>query len=161
MGLSGLFIAAIFAAAISTLDSALTESADMTMNHIYVKFVKPNATEAHYLFASRSLMLFWGIVFFFVTLFFAQYSAQGLLDLTFKLPNYVLGMLFGTIVLARLGIGRLATVLAGAACALGVTLWLASQGVAFFYWCPTAGMSMILVVWLLERLIPQSDPSVT
>ncbi|MEM7097375.1 MAG: hypothetical protein AAF541_03880 [Pseudomonadota bacterium] len=156
VGLSGLFIAAIFAAAISTLDSALTESADMTMNHIYSRYIKPDASEAHYLRASRSLMLFWGIIFFFVTLFFAQYSAQGLLDLTFKLPNYVLGMLFGTIVLARLGIGRLFTILPGVLVALVITLLLANHGVAFFYWCPTAGLSMILTVWVLERLLVRS-----
>ena len=67
-GLSGLFIAAIFAAAISTLDSSLTEAADISLNHIYVPFFRPVASEAHYLMASRALMLFWGLVFFAMTL---------------------------------------------------------------------------------------------
>ena len=152
-GLSGLFIAAIFAAAISTLDSALTESADMTMNHIYVPFVAPSASEAHYLLASRGLMVFWGVVFFFVTLFFAQYSAEGLLDLTFKLPNYVLGALFGTIVLARIGIGRLSTILSGAALALIVTYLLSQAEVAFFFWCPLSGTLMVGFVYCTERFV--------
>ena len=37
LGLSGLFIAAIFAAAISTLDSALAESSDLSVTHIYAQ----------------------------------------------------------------------------------------------------------------------------
>jgi len=41
VGLSGLFIAAIFAAAISTLDSALAESADLSVSHIYAKYLRP------------------------------------------------------------------------------------------------------------------------
>ena len=39
VGLSGLFIAAIFAAAISTLDSALAESSDLSVSHIYAKYI--------------------------------------------------------------------------------------------------------------------------
>ncbi len=155
-GLSGLFIAAIFAAAISTLDSALAESSDMSMNHIYARFYKRyrrrDATEAHYVLVSRLLMVFWGLVFFGVTLFFSRYSAEGLLDLTFKLPNYVYGPLFGVIVLARLGIGRFNTMLIGVAVSVAVTLLLGSQSVAFFYWCPIAGTTMVAVVYLLERL---------
>ena len=68
VGLSGLFIAAIFAAAISTLDSALAESADLSVTHIYAKFVQPVASESHYVSVSRWLMGFWGFVFFAVAI---------------------------------------------------------------------------------------------
>ncbi len=151
-GLSGLFIAAIFAAAISTLDSALAESSDLTMNHIYSRLVR-GASERHYINASRGLMVLWGGAFFGVTLLFSRYSAEGLLNLTFKLPNYVYGAILGSILLARMGTGRLSTVLAGFAVACAVTAWLAGQGVAFFFWCPLAGGAMVLTVVLLERLL--------
>ena len=155
VGLSGLFIAAIFAAAISTLDSALAESADLSVSHIYAKYLRPAASETHYVFVSRLLMGGWGIVFFATALFFAEYSAEGLLDLTFKLPNYVYGAIFGSIVLARFGIGRLSTILVGFALACAITVWLSQLGVAFFYWCPIAGTAMVLIVWLLERRSPE------
>lgn len=150
LGLSGLFIAAIFAAAISTLDSALTEAADLSVTHIYAR-LQSDRTEQHYVLVSRLLMFFWGGVFLLVALFFAAFQGEGLLDLTFKLPNYVYGAIFGSIVLARYGVGRFATVMAGVVLAFSITLWLSQAGVAFFYWSPIAGVAMVLFVWLLER----------
>ena len=153
VGLSGLFIAAIFAAAISTLDSALAEASDISLHHIYERLV-PGRSEGHYVLSARLLMVFWGIVFWVITLFFAGYSSQGLLDLTFKFPNYVLGGLFGSIVLARLGVGRWQTVLFGLCIAAGITLWLAASQVAFFWWCPVSGIAMVAAVYLLEAALP-------
>ena len=155
VGMSGLFIAAIFAAAISTLDSALAESADLSVTHIYAKYVRRNAEERHYVNASRWLMGLWGLVFLGVALFFGQFSGEGLLNLTFKLPNYVYGAIFGGIVLARFGIGRLATVLIGFVVASLITVYMSQAGIAFFYWCPVSGSAMVLTVWLLERTRPE------
>jgi len=155
LGLSGLFIAAIFAAAISTLDSALAESSDLSVSHIYAKYIRPAASEVHYVMISRFMMILWGMVFLGVALFFGQYSAQGLLDLTFKLPNYVYGAIFGSIVLARFGIGRLSTVLIGFSLATASVVWMSWLDIAFFYWCPIAGSVMVAIVWLLERSKPE------
>ena len=151
VGIAGLFIAAIFAAAISTLDTALTESADVSIRHLYERLASPGREEAHYLRIARVSVVFWGAVFYGAALVFSAYSAEGLLDLTFKLPNFVVGILFATILLARYGIGRFASFLVGCfvAC-LAVTL-LSSAGIAFFYWCPVSGGAMFLVVWLIER----------
>ena len=104
--------------------------------------------------SARLLMVFWGVVFWVITLFFAGYSSQGLLDLTFKFPNYVLGGLFGSIVLARLGVGRWQTVVFGLCVAAGITLWLAAGQVAFFWWCPVSGIAMVAAVYLLEAALP-------
>jgi SSS family transporter len=155
VGISGLFIAAIFAAAISTLDSALAESSDLTVTHIYGRYLRPVASERHYLVASRAFLVVWGGVFFGVALFFSRYSAEGLLDLTFRLPNYVYGAIFGSIVLARFGIGRFGSFAVGFLVACGLVAWLAHLEVAFFYWCPVAGVGMVLVVWAIERTRPE------
>jgi len=154
-GISGLFIAAIFAAAISTLDSALAESADLSTRHIYERAL-PNRSERHYMVAARALVVFWGLVFFGVTLFFARFQAQGLLDLTFKLPNYLTGIIFATIILARFGIGSFHTYLPGALLSCATVFALQQQGVAFFYWCPAGGAVMLATVWLLDRSPPET-----
>ena len=150
VGISGLFIAAIFAAAISTLDSALTESSDLTVNHIYQR-VLPNKTEAHYLLASRLLMVFWGLLFFAAAMFFSRYQGVGLLELTFKLPNYFYGAIFASIILARFGIGRFSTIILGFVLATLSVLAMAEANVAFFYWCPVSGVLMVATVWALDR----------
>ena len=149
VGISGLFIAAIFAAAISTLDSALTESSDLTVNHIYQR-VLPNKTEAHYLLASRLLMVVWGLLFFAAAMFFSRYQGVGLLELTFKLPNYFYGAIFASIVLARYGIGRFSTIILGFVLATVSVLIMANANIAFFYWCPVSGLLMVATVWALH-----------
>ena len=155
VGLSGLLIAAIFAAAISTLDSALAEASDITVSHFYVRMAGTKVSERRYVLISRLLMGVWGVVFFCVAVFFARFRAEGLLDLTFKLPNYVYGVIFGCIVLARIGVGRWQTLAAGAAVALTLVYWMNLEQIAFFYWCPVAGVAMVATVMLLERRAPE------
>ena len=130
VGISGLFIAAIFAAAISTLDSSLTESSDLTVNHIYQRLL-PQRSEAHYLLVSRLFMVLWGLLFF-AAMFFSRYQGVGLLELTFKLPNYFYGAIFASIVLARYAIGRFSTIILGFALATLSVLMMSSYGIAFF-----------------------------
>ncbi|MGI9328065.1 MAG: sodium:solute symporter family transporter [Pseudomonadales bacterium] len=154
VGLSGLFIAAIFAAAISTLDSAMTESAELTVRHLYEPLIRPDASEAHYLRVSRLSLLFWGLAFAAGAVFINRFSGEGLLDLTFKLPNYLYGAIFGTILLARMGRGRLSSFLVGFASASGCVAVLASYQIAFFWWCPVSGLLMVCVVLLCEQLMP-------
>lgn len=149
-GVSGLFVAAIFAAAISTLDSALAEGSDLTVNHIYAP-MRPGQSEGHYLAASRLFMGLWALIFFALAMFFASYSAQGLLQLTFKLPNYIYGAIFASILLARFGIGSFRLILWGFALACAIVAYLATHGVAFFYWCPVSGGAMFAFVWALDR----------
>ena len=154
VGISGLFIAAIFAAAISTLDSALAEASDISVTHLYARF-RPSLAETHYVRVARVLMALWGLLFVAVALFFARFQGEGLLDLTFKLPNYVYGAIFGSILLARIGIGRFPSFLLGFVCACAVTAWLSEAGIAFFFWCPVAGLVMVAVVLLVERRAPE------
>ena len=149
-GVSGLFVAAIFAAAISTLDSALAEGSDLTVNHIYVP-LRPARSESHYLLASRLFMGVWALIFFALAMFFANYSAQGLLQLTFKLTNYIYGAIFASILLARFGIGSFQRILCGFVLACVIVALLAANNVAFFYWCPVSGGAMFLFVWALDR----------
>ena len=150
-GVSAIFIATIFAAAISTLDSGLTETADVSVRHLYQQWLRPDETEAHYLKASRVAMVIWGVVFWAVAVFFVRLLPEGLLDLTFMLPNIVYGALFGTMILARFGIGELRSYLVGLVVCFAAVAVLASLNVAFFWWCPVSGLAMVASVWALDR----------
>jgi Na+/proline symporter len=154
VGLSGLLIAAIFAAAISTLDSALTEAADLTVRHLYEPLAGTDRSERHYLAISRLALALWSLAFAAGAIFLHRYAQEGLLDLTFKLPNYLYGAVLGTILLARMRSGRFATFAVGFVIALAITAVLASSGVAFFWWCPVSGAAMVIAVRLLESLWP-------
>lgn len=159
-GLSGLFIAAIFAAAISTLDSAMTEASELTVRHLYEPLIarlKRVATETEYLRVSRLSLLLWGLAFVGGAVFINRFSGEGLLDLTFKLPNYLYGVTFATILLARFRIGTFPSFCVGVAVACAAVAWMATSDIAFFWWCPTAGAAMIAVVVLLERVKMRSN----
>lgn len=149
-GLSGLFIAAIFAAAISTLDTLLVESTDLSVRHIYQR-VRPNRSERHYVTASRWLLAVWVLLFLGMAILLSRLSGEGLLNLTFKLPNYLYGAVFATLILARYGVGRFPAFIIGFAVACAVVAALSQAGIAYFLWCPLSGAAMLLVVWLLSR----------
>ena len=153
-GVSAIFIAAIFAAGISTLDTSLTEIADVSMTHIYTRIVTA-PSDVHFLRASRLMLLLWGAVFGGTALYLQRFSGQGLLDLTFKLPNYLNGMLLATILLARCAVGGLASYLAGAVVSIATVWWLSSEGVGFFWWCPASALTMIATVRALDRRRPE------
>lgn len=149
-GISGLMIASIFAAAISTQNSALAEAADVTVHHLYERFVK-GASEAHYLWVARLSIVVWSIVFLIAAVYFSRFSAEGLLDLTFRLPNYVYGPIFATILLARYGIGRFPSFVTGFVVSCLATAAMSASNVSFFYWCPGSGLIMFFIVWALDR----------
>lgn len=142
-GLSGLLIASIFAAGISTLDSALTALSQTTVSGVYQRYVRTNAPESHYLRVSRGLIVAWAGVLCGLALLFHFYSTEGLLNLGLRVPGYVYGALLGIALLALwrrgtplgIGIGVVASIL--------VVLGLQALNVAFFWWYPAACLVVV------------------
>lgn len=152
VGFSGVLIAAIFAAGISTLDSSLAEISDVSISNVYQKHFVRNASDQHYLWAARLSLVFWGFIFYLAAMYFAKFQGEGLLNLTFKLPNYIYGIIFGTILLARFRIGDFWDFLAGLITAIIVMLVVQNQSFSFFWWCPLSGGAMFIVSTLLCKL---------
>jgi len=149
-GISGIFIAAIFAAGISTIDTHLTEVSDITVSDIYEKHIKTNATETHYLLVARLALLFWGAVFVGLAMLLSLFQGQGLLDLMFKVPNYVTGIILATVFLARFSIGNTRGYVVGAVLGLMTVMALQHLKVGFFYWPFVSGFVMFSIVWLFS-----------
>jgi Na+/proline symporter len=61
VGLVGLLIAAIFAAAMSTISAEINSLATVTVIDIYKRFVRGGASDHHYLLISRVATAFWGV----------------------------------------------------------------------------------------------------
>jgi solute:Na+ symporter, SSS family len=60
-GLIGLILAAIFSASMSSSSAELNALASTTVVDIYKRILKPNASERHYLVASKLITVFWGL----------------------------------------------------------------------------------------------------
>ena len=102
--LSGLLMAAIFATAISTLDSLLAALSQSTISILYKPFFKPEATDKHYVRASRVIVLVWGILLtgfaIYCDVIAQRYS--DLIQFALAMAAYTYGALLGAFLLAFL-----------------------------------------------------------
>ena len=94
-GISGIFIAAMFAAAMSTIDSAINSLSTSTMKDLYQRFVWPEAEERTYLNLSRLFTVFWGGVATFFALYIGNF------------PNILVGIQDPGRILHRKHVGHL------------------------------------------------------
>lgn len=150
-GLVGLIIAAIFAAAMSSVDSELNSLTTVTIIDIYKRHVKPEADERHYLMVSRVCMALWGAL----AACFAMYAGAlgSVIVAVNKVGSYFYGSLLGVFVLAiavkrATGRGAFWGLLAGMA-----SVYLASRYTDIaFLWFNLLGCGVVVVVGYLLSL---------
>lgn len=107
-GITGLVIAAIFAAAISTLDGTLAALSQTTVMSIYVPLLRAwknrtiTADDHHAVTVSRYFVVFWGVVLSIAATALIPLRFGRLIDLALSVPAYTYGALLGTLLLALL-----------------------------------------------------------
>ena len=89
-GLLGIITAAVLAASLSSLDSALNSLATVTTLDFYEKYVKKEASTQHYLKASRWFTVAWAVLIIVPAILFAQ-SEGSVLELLTKVGSYFVG----------------------------------------------------------------------
>ena len=98
IGLVGLFIAALFAAAMSSIAAELNALSTATVVDFYRRHFRPHATDREYLRASRLFTLGWGL--FACGVAFYATSLGSLIEVVNKLGSFFYGSLLGVFVLA-------------------------------------------------------------
>jgi solute:Na+ symporter, SSS family len=98
-GLIGLVIAAVFCAAMSSVSSELNALASTSVIDVYKRVIRPGATDAHYVGASKLATLFWGIfaISFALT---AHRFAPSLIELVNMIGSLFYGTILGIFLLA-------------------------------------------------------------
>ncbi|WP_136066279.1 sodium:solute symporter family protein [Modicisalibacter radicis] len=132
-GLAGLVIAGVFAAAMSSLDSALNSLSAVSVRDFYSRYAKRDASEAHYLKVSRWATVFWGI---YATLFaFFAGNLGPVIEAVNRIGSWFYGALLGVFLLGMLSHrtnarGAMAGLIAGMA-----AVWLVSstQDISWLY----------------------------
>jgi len=100
-GVSGLLLAGIIAAAMSTLSSTVNSLASSSLMDIYQRFIKTPLDEARSLLVSRMLTMFWGAVLIgFASLF--EDSDNAVVELGLTIASYTYGGLLGVFILGIL-----------------------------------------------------------
>ena len=98
IGVIGLLIAAIFAAAMSSISAELNALATATTIDFYRRIYKPEANDAHYVAVGRLSTFIWGIFACIVALFATNLGS--LIEVVNKFGSFFYGSLLGVFVLA-------------------------------------------------------------
>ncbi len=170
IGFAGLLVAAIFAAAMSSIDSTLNAMAATTITDFYRPFVRPGASEAHYLSKSRFFSLVWGLMLVLVGLGAAAYHSAHpettLIAMALGVMNLFYGSLLGAFLLGlftRRGTSK--SVVLGMAAGIVTTVVL-TFGPGWFGTGPWLGWTWLIVAGTLSTVVvggavpsPQPAPS--
>ena len=148
LGLTGLFIAAIMAAAMSSISSELNSLSTATVIDFYRRWIRPDASESHMLWVSKLATGFWGIFACFVATFAATLGS--LIEVVNRFGSFFYGSILGVFILAMIpagrGVGAFYGLIAGMGAVAAVN-FLAPE--VSFLWHNVVGAVTVLSVGLL------------
>ena len=155
VGLVGLMIAAIFAAAMSSIAAELNSLATASVIDIYRRLLKPVASDAHYLNVSKLATLAWGLVACGVAT--VAVGLGSLIEVVNRFGSIFYGSLLGVFVLAlaykrATGTGAFVGLLAGIATVIVFAFHPATRQVSFL-WHNPLGVIVVLIVGIAVSLV--------
>jgi solute:Na+ symporter, SSS family len=156
IGIVGLVIAAIFAAAMSTISAELASLSTATVIDFYRRFVRPVAADAHYLGVSRIATAFWGLFASGVAIFAAELGS--LIEVVNRFGSYFYGSILGVFILAiafpRASATGAFIGLIGGMTAVGFAATLTDVA---FLWHNVTGAVAVVVIGLIVSAITGPD----
>lgn len=159
IGVIGLIIAAIFAAAMSSVSAELAALSTATVIDFYRRHFRPHAPDRHYLFVSKLSTGAWGI---FACLVALQAGRLGsLIEVVNKFGSYFYGSLLGVFVLAigtrrTNGNGAFVGLLAGMAT---VAVVANTTRISFLWYNVVGCVAVVLVGMVVSRLTGGTPPA--
>lgn len=145
IGLVGLFIAAIFAAAMSSIAAELNALSTATIIDFYRRRLKPGQSDGHYLRASKLATGFWGLFACGVATYATQLGS--LIEVVNRFGSFFYGSILGVFILAILtrsatGNGAFIGLIAG----MSTVAWFATFTRVAFLWHNVIGAVVVVAV---------------
>ena len=100
VGLAGIFVAAVLAAAMSAVAGELNSLATVTVIDFYRRWIRPEAPDAHYLLVSKAATGFWGLFACVVATFAATLGS--LIVVVNRFGSFFYGSILGVFLLAMI-----------------------------------------------------------
>jgi SSS family solute:Na+ symporter len=151
LGLAGIFIAAVMAAAMSSIAAELNSLSTATVIDFYRRWVRPEGSDAHYLLVSKLATGFWGIFACIVATY--AVSIGSLIEVVNRFGSFFYGSILGVFLLAMIprarGAGAFFGLIAGMAAVATVTF--GAPRVSFL-WHNVIGAVTVVVVGMLISL---------
>jgi solute:Na+ symporter, SSS family len=157
-GLVGLVLAAIFAAAMSTLSSSLNSSSAAAVNDFYVPITGGRKSGGHYLRVSRVLTVVFGVTQAVVAIVAINLSSR-VVDEVLGIASFTNGLVLGLFLLGTFTrVGRRAA-FAGLLGGALLMLWVKLGTVVVWQWYVLIGsLTTFGIAWLAARVLTDDAP---
>jgi SSS family solute:Na+ symporter len=158
-GTVGLVLAAIFAAAMSTLSSSLNSSSAATMADFYIPATNQRHSDAHYLRVSRMFTAAWGVMQIAVAIVAIKLSSR-VVDEVLGIASFTNGIILGVFLLGTLTTRvRQGAAFVGIVAGALVMLYLKLVTAVSWQWYVLVGSTATFVVGVLASyLAPSTAP---
>ena len=157
-GLIGLIIAAIFAAAMSSIAAELNSLSTATLIDFYKRRLKPEATDQHYMTVSWVATGVWGVIACGVAIFATNLGS--LIEVVNRFGSFFYGSLLGVFVLAigtRSATGTFVCLICGMCAVAFVAI---RYPAISFLWHNVVGVVVVVVVGMtISLLTPPASAS--
>jgi SSS family transporter len=148
IGLAGLFIAGVLAAAMSSIAAELASLSTASVIDFYRRWFRPDADDDHYLQVSKWATGFWGLFACFVAVYAATLGS--LIEVVNRFGSFFYGSILGVFLLAMVprarGAGAFFGLIAGMGVVAAVTFGAPSVS---FLWHNVIGAVTVLIVGVL------------
>ena len=159
VGVRGLVLAAIVAAAMSTLSSSLNSSAASTVGDFYVPLTGNARSAGHYLTVSRWATVVWALVQIAVAVVAINLSSR-VVDEVLGIQSFTLGLLLGVFLLAMTATHRVSApltgILSGATVLIGLRLL---TDVSWQWYVLIGAFITVSLGWITGRLLGKDSVS--
>jgi Na+/proline symporter len=156
LGLAGLFIAAVMAAAMSAISAELNSLSTATVIDFYRRWFRPEATDAHFLRVSKIATGIWGLFACVVATFAAGLGS--LIEVVNRFGSFFYGSILGVFLLAMTRRARPAGafigLLAGMAAVASVSF--GAPKVSFLWHNVIGAVTVVAVGSLISLLSPRT-----
>ena len=160
VGLIGLLMAAIFAAAMSTVSGELSALSTSTVIDVYRRWGRDDGDQAHLLWVSKLATLFWAVFASIVAIWASELGS--LIEVVNRFGSFFYGSILGVFLLAigwkrANSTGAFVGLLAG----MGVVAWVTINTSIAFLWHNLIGAVVVFVVGMVvsELTGPSKGPS--
>jgi len=148
LGLTGLFIAALMAAAMSSISSELNSLSTATVIDFYRRWIRREGSDAHFLAVSKIATGFWGLFACVVATFAATLGS--LIEVVNRYGSFFYGSILGAFLLAMIPLARGWGAFVGLLAGMGAVAFVAFVfPEVSFLWHNVIGAGTVVIVGLL------------
>ncbi len=151
LGFAGIFLAAVLAAAMSSIAAELNSLSTATIVDFYQRWLRPVASDAHFLRVSKIATAIWGVFACVVATYAATLGS--LIEVVNRFGSFFYGSILGIFILAMMPRARARGAFIGLLSGMGavgaVAIWVPSVS---FLWHNLIGAAVVVAVGMLLSL---------